>query len=240
MPGSSSESEWLTRKKRVDPKLKALGWEVVPFKEGKDLAEYSHHAIEEYPTKSGPADYALAVDGQLLGVVEAKKVSLGPQGVLQQAERYSKGISDSPFNFRGFRAPFLFSTNGEVVYFQDVRNELELSRKIADFYTPSGLAELISTDVEASYDRLRQLPNNHSWLRPYQGEANEAVEQSIIARKRQMLVAMATGTGKTFTTVNQIYRLMKSGEFTAGTTKPRIKKIWYHGIVSLSPSWFLD
>ena len=39
------------------------------------------------------ADYALVVDGQLLGVVEAKKVTLGPQNVLTQAERYSKGIA---------------------------------------------------------------------------------------------------------------------------------------------------
>src|SRR5258707_7831897 len=54
-------------------------------------------------------------------------------------------------------------------------------------------------------------PNNHPFLRPYQVEANTAVEQAIAARKRQMLVAMATGTGKTFTLVNQAYRLMKSG-----------------------------
>lgn len=208
---SSHESERLTRKKRIDPKLKAWGWKVVPYDEAKDLTSYSHHAIEEYPTENGPADYALVVNGQLLGVVEAKKVSLGPQGVLQQAERYSKGVVDSPFNYRGFRVPFLFSTNGEVIYFHDVRHDLELSRKIADFYSPSALAELMETDIEAAYDRLQQLPNNHPWLRPYQGEANDAVEESIIARKRQMLVAMATGTGKTFTTVNQVYRLMKSG-----------------------------
>ncbi|MBX3424258.1 MAG: DEAD/DEAH box helicase family protein [Pirellulales bacterium] len=211
MPDSSHESEWLTRKKRIDPKLKALGWEVVPFVEGHELSEYSHHAIEEYPTANGPADYALVVNGQLLGVVEAKKLSLGPQGVLLQAERYSKGVADSPLEYRGFRVPFLFSTNGEVVYFHDVRHELELSRKLADFYTPSALAELMATDIEAAYPRLQRLPNNHPRLRPYQGEANAAVEESIIGRKRQMLVAMATGTGKTFTTVNQIYRLMKSG-----------------------------
>lgn len=48
-------------------------------------------------------------------------------------------------------------------------------------------------------------------LRPYQFEANTAVEEAIAERRRQMLVAMATGTGKTFTMVNQVYRLMKSG-----------------------------
>jgi len=208
---SSHESEWLTRKKRIDPKLKALGWKIVPYDEGADISSYRRHAIEEFPTANGPADYALVVDGQLLGVIEAKKLSLGPQGVLVQAERYSKGVIDSPFDFRGFRVPFLFSTNGEVIWFHDVRHELHLSRKIANFFTPGGLAELIQTDVEAAYSRLRQLPNNHPRLRPYQIEANDAVEAAIIRRKRQMLLAMATGTGKTFTTVNQIYRLMKSG-----------------------------
>ena len=70
---------------------------------------------------------------------------------------------------------------------------------------------MIQTDIEAAYERLKQLPNNHPRLRPYQIEANEAVEDAIIRRKRQMLLAMATGTGKTFVTVNQIYRLMKTG-----------------------------
>jgi type I restriction enzyme R subunit len=48
-------------------------------------------------------------------------------------------------------------------------------------------------------------------LRPYQREANEAIECAIGDRKRRMLVAMATGTGKTFVMVNQVYRLLKSG-----------------------------
>ena len=55
------------------------------------------------------------------------------------------------------------------------------------------------------------MPNDHPLLRPYQFEANTAVEQAIAERKRQMLLAMATGTGKTYTMVNQVYRLMKSG-----------------------------
>src|SRR6202011_3193802 len=59
--------------------------------------------------------------------------------------------------------------------------------------------------------QLRVLPNNNARLRPYQREANEAIEKALSERKRAMLVAMATGTGKTLTLVNEIYRLMKSG-----------------------------
>jgi type I restriction enzyme R subunit len=121
MPGASGENEWLTRKRRIDPKLRAQGWEIVLFDPATDLSAYRAHAIEEYPTENGPADYGLVVDGQLLGVVEAKTVTVGPAGVLLQAERYSKGVADSTFNFRGFRVPFLYSTNGEVLWFHDVR-----------------------------------------------------------------------------------------------------------------------
>lgn len=75
---STANSEWLTRKKLIDPMLKAAGWRVVPHEVGKPLSEYDRCAIEEYPTDSGPADYAFCVDGQILGIVEAKKLSLGP------------------------------------------------------------------------------------------------------------------------------------------------------------------
>lgn len=42
MPNPSHESEWRTRKKRIDPKLKALGWTLVPFDETADLSKYRH------------------------------------------------------------------------------------------------------------------------------------------------------------------------------------------------------
>ena len=96
MPHSAHESEWRTRKQRIDPRLRALGWDIVPFDERRSLTAYAHHAIEEFPTDKGPADYALVVDGQLLGIVEAKKLTLGPQSVLLQAERYSKGVAAEP------------------------------------------------------------------------------------------------------------------------------------------------
>ncbi len=42
-----------------------------------------------------------------MGVIEAKRLSLGPQNVLVQAQRYAKGIAQSAFNFDGFRVPFI-------------------------------------------------------------------------------------------------------------------------------------
>src|SRR5262249_30323186 len=84
-------------------------------------------------------------------------------------------------------------------------------RRPADFHTPAVAEELLGRDFEGACAGLALQANVHPKLRPYQREANAAVEYAIANHRRQMLVAMATGTGKTFTMVNQVYRLMKSG-----------------------------
>ena len=205
-----NESERQTRKQRIDPLLNDATWQIVEHDPVQPTVALTRHAVREFPTDNGPADYALFVDGQLLGIVEAKKLTLGPQGVLIQAERYSKGVADSPFNFRGFRVPFLYSTNGEVIWFHDIREELSSSRQIAEFHTPGALREMLSRDFGLASQSLAELPNDQPKLRDYQKLANTETEKAIAQHKRQMLIAMATGTGKTFTLVNQCYRLLKS------------------------------
>jgi type I restriction enzyme R subunit len=203
--------EWLTRKKFIDGRLKGLGWKIVRYTPSFTPGAADKLAVAEYPTENGPADYALFVNGRILGILEAKKLSLGPQNVLIQAQRYSEGAKDNPLQFGPYRVPFLYSSNGEVIWYQDVRNPLECSRKVADYPTPAALEERLARDFEGDFQKLQALPNDHERLRHYQKAANAAVEHAIGERKRQMLVAMATGCGKTFTTVNQAYRLMKSG-----------------------------
>lgn len=72
----------------------------------------------------GPADYAMCDDGRVIGGVEAKKLTIGPEGVLAQAERYSRGIRQQPRYQGEYKVPFLYSTNGERIRFHDVRREL--------------------------------------------------------------------------------------------------------------------
>ena len=204
------ESEYRTRRKRIDPRLAAAGWTVTAHNPATPLFFYTRHAVTEFPTDNGPADYALFVAGQLLGVIEAKRVTLGPQNVLTQAERYARGLAANPFNFRGIRAPFLYSTNGEILWFQDARHPLNRSRRLAHFHTPAALEEMLARDFDAACYALAALPAS-TLLRPYQTDANTAVERALAERSRLMLLAMATGTGKTVTLVNQAYRLMKTG-----------------------------
>src|SRR5258706_13986050 len=122
------ESEWKTRKKRIDPKLDAAGWRL----RGRDARR-----TEEEETANGPADYALWLNKDIVGVVEAKKLTVGPQNVLTQAERYARGIDGGPYNFSGLCCPFLYSTNGEAILFHDVRHPLNRSRRVSGFPTPS-------------------------------------------------------------------------------------------------------
>ncbi|MGO9154890.1 type I restriction endonuclease subunit R [Mycobacterium sp.] len=167
-------------------------------------------AVEEWPTAAGPADYALCDAGAVCGIVEAKKLTLGPQGVLPQAERYSRAIAQDPLYQGEFGVPFLYSTNGEEIWFHDVRQPLNRSRKVSGFHTLKALRELLKRDFDAELSALRSIPVREG-IRPYQVEADTAIEQAIASRHRKMLVTMATGTGKTLVSVNEIYRLMKSG-----------------------------
>jgi type I restriction enzyme R subunit len=206
----TSLNEFQTRKEFIDPMLIAAGWDVVSYDGTKKLKDYNNCAIKEYPTEFGPADYALCVGGKILGIVEAKKIKSGTQSVLTQAERYSRGLSNSPFNFNGYRVPFLYSTNGKDIWHHDVRYTFSRSRPISGFHTPEALIEKLNFNLEDKSTKFFDIPDN-TRMRPYQREACDAIGRAIVDWKRTMLVAMATGTGKTFTIVNLIYRLMKAG-----------------------------
>jgi len=201
-------NEYKTRKEFIDKLLLHAGWgPIIPYAEGK---KYIHASVEEYPTKTGPADYILFDNNQALVAVEGKKVAVGPQNVLKQAQRYAAGYQDGNLTFREYHLPFIYSTNGKVIWFQDLRHPLSRSREIAHFHTPNALEEFLLKDEETAKNWLKSNPVNHPLLRGYQKEAITAIEQAIIDRKREMLIAMATGTGKTFTIVNLIFRLMES------------------------------
>ena len=136
------EREWKTRKSRIDPSLDALGWKRTPS------TGIGAYRTEEHPTEHGPADYVLHLGDSPIAVVEAKKLSVGPQNVLTQAQRYARGLNETNARFGEYRVPFLYSTNGEVTWFHDVRHPLNLSRRVANFHTPSALHEALGRDFE--------------------------------------------------------------------------------------------
>lgn len=141
------EREWHTRKSRIDPRLDGAGWRVAK----RGVAAFR---TEEEATENGPADYALWLDKSVAAIVEAKKLGVGPQNVLVQAERYARGLRDAPEIADGFRAPFLYATNGEKIWFRDVRHPLNRSREIAGFHTPNALREMLLRDHDAGPSSL--------------------------------------------------------------------------------------
>lgn len=203
------ENEAETRRRRVEKALRSAGW--LPIADYVRCRSYEFGAVREYETDNGPADYVLFMGGVAVAVVESKRLELGPQNVLVQAQRYARGLRNSPFNFSGFRVPFIYSTNGEVFWFQDLRDARSRSRQVAGFHTPSALREFLEHDLAKAEEWLKSNSVDNPYLRPYQKEAIESIEQALLSRKRRMLVAMATGTGKTVVAVSLVYRLLKSG-----------------------------
>ena len=205
-------SEAETRKIFIDKALEQAGWgPIVRFEEN---SRYNHGSVEEYPTQNGPADYIFFHEGKALACVEGKKVSIGPQNVLQQARRYARGFptGDSSIgSFGEYRLPFVYSTNGINIWFQDFRNPLNLSRQVSAFHSPKALRAMLAKDDSAAKIWLADNTIDDSSLWPFQVEAVEKIEEALLEGRRHILVAMATGTGKTFTMVNFIYRLMESG-----------------------------
>lgn len=196
---------------RIDNVLTQLGWRGVKYHDDLEISQLNGYWVGEYPLATGKADYVLIINGLLVGIIEAKKISKDPLSAIEQAKRYSRGAFNGVGDWRGYRVPFLYSSNGESIYFLDVRQEHNLTRSISSFHTPSGLLELLNRNETTSNDWLSSNAiEENQYLRPYQVEAIASIEKAIREGKRELLVAMATGTGKTFTIVSSIYRLLVS------------------------------
>lgn len=196
----------------IDDKLYEQGWQIIPYKVGLIESELTNHAVEEYPTETGPVDYALFVEGKLLAMVEAKRKSVNPQNVLEQSKRYSKGARNGSGNWNGYKIPFLYASNSEQLFHLDVRNENNRSREIDAFHTPDAIKEKFERDELWANKWLAETEIVNSFIREYQKEAIVELESAIIEGNRKLMLAMATGTGKTFTASSFIYRLLKSGK----------------------------
>jgi type I restriction enzyme R subunit len=214
MSSDTRENPEKSARQIIDQRLTRLGWSVLDALPQDANQKLSPCAVREYSTGAGPADYALFVNGLLLGIIEAKQISINAKSALEQAKRYSRGSFEGMGNWRGYRTPFLYSSNGELAYFLDVREETHIARQIQDFHTPQALLELFRRDAAQSRLWLQDRPiESNRRLRPYQVEALAAIEKAMTEGKRELLVAMATGTGKTFTTVSGLYRLLASQGF---------------------------
>ena len=234
--GSIELDEAATRQ-LIDEQLRQAGWEAdtqtLRYGKGARPQKNRNLAIAEWPTSSGPADYLLFVGLTPYAAVEAKRANKDVAGKLPQAERYCRDFQPSEeteLKAQGwgsageFRIPFAFSSNGRPflnqlrtksgIWFRDLRRSDNLAGPLERWYSAEGLKALSRQDVDLAQAKLRQELFSFGFpLRPYQRRAIEATEAAIAAGQREIMLAMATGTGKTKTCIALIYRLLKTGRF---------------------------
>lgn len=217
----------------IDAQLQDAGWEAdteaLAFNQGVRPTKGRNLAIAEWPTSSGPADYVLFIGLTPMAVVEAKRKRKDVAGAIEQAKRYSRDYvvqanEALPGEAWGeYKIPFLFATNGRPylrqiktksgIWFLDARRSTNHADALEGWYSPDGLKGLLTQDHEQAESALQSEPTDYLGLREYQIEAIKAVEDGIAEGRRELLLAMATGTGKTRTALGLIYRLIKARRF---------------------------
>jgi type I restriction enzyme R subunit len=185
-------------------------------------------AIREFPLTAGHgfADYVLFVDGRAAGVIEAKKAGTTLTGVELQAAKYSAGFPEAfPTHLRPL--PFLYQSTGLETRFSSRLDPEPRSRRVFSFHQPATLAAWLAAAPRVVPHREGQpsppeaLPSTLRYrlrvmpplvtkgLWPAQERAIRNLEASLAADWPRALIQMATGSGKTFTAISSIYRLIK-------------------------------
>lgn len=230
------EIDEATTRVLIDDQLRAAGWKVdsalLRYANGTRPGSAEPIAIAEWPTDSGPVDYALFIGGRCVGVVEAKRQIRDVPGRLGQAKRYALDIklTHDELTFGGpwidgldqFRVPFMFVTNGRAyvkqlatksgTWFWDARTKAA-PRALAEWFSPRDLVEKLEQDVEGQPTGMAEREIGVTGLRPYQQDAILAVEKAIAEGQDHILLAMATGTGKTRLAIALMYELLRAKRF---------------------------
>lgn len=200
---------------RIDTMLEQGGWKVQD-KKAIDFNAGPGIAIREYQTDIGPADYVLFVDKQAVGVIEAKKEDLGQN--LTTIEEQTIGYATAKLKWVKDHKPlpFLYESTGLITRFTDIRDPKPRSREVFAFHRPETMRDWLEdgASLRARLEAMpllnpAKLPAADLKLRVCQEAAINNLEVSFKANRPRALIQMATGAGKTFTAITEIYRLLK-------------------------------
>lgn len=190
----------------IDVRLNACGW-LIQSRDDMNLSADVGVAVREFPTGSGPVDYALFVDKRFCGVVEAKPAGTTLSGFSEQAARY---IADAP-EFLGADARqrrFEYVASDTEILFRDLADPEPRSRRVFAFHRPETLQRWLA-EAETLRARLKRMPPLVTdGLRVCQIEAIEGLEKSLARDDPRALIQMTMGAGKTFTACTASYRLL--------------------------------
>ncbi|HNV63992.1 MAG TPA: type I restriction-modification enzyme R subunit C-terminal domain-containing protein [Smithellaceae bacterium] len=190
----------------IDKQLSECGW-IIQGKKQINLQAGHGVAVKEYQTASGPADYVLFVDGKPVGIIEAKKEEEAVH--LTVHEDQSKDYADSKLkHLDNDPLPFVYESTGIVTRFTDYRDPKPRSRPLFTFHRPETLRDWLKQD-NTLRRRIFDIPVlRTTGLRDCQIKAINNLENSFRANQPKALIQMATGSGKTFTAITAIYRLL--------------------------------
>ena len=216
----------------IDALLVQAGWHVCGVSDANIHAAVGV-AIREFPLNNGFgfADYLLYVNGKACGVIEAKKEGATLTGVEVQSGRYAQGL---PATLPAWRRPmpFLWESTGVETHFTNGLDPEPRARGVFAFFRPELLVQWLAYipanaepntahEVSGTFlARMRHMPQlvtqwgsggAHYQLWPAQITAIQNLEKSLAVNKPKALIQMATGSGKTFTSIGFIYRLIKFG-----------------------------
>ncbi|TNF29764.1 MAG: DEAD/DEAH box helicase [Deltaproteobacteria bacterium] len=206
----------------IDAALEAAGWAVQDRAE-MNVAAKLGVAIREFKTDAGFADYLLYVDRKPAGIIEAKKKGVVLTGIEAQTKDYaSKVPSTIPVPIRPL--PFLYESTGVETRFTNLLDPKPRSRGVFHFHQPETLKRWLDdaiaikkarpgAPVAATFlGRMQEAPTlNAAGMWPAQSRAVENLEKSIREGRPRALIQMATGSGKTYTAIAALYRLIKFG-----------------------------
>ncbi|NMC40031.1 MAG: DEAD/DEAH box helicase family protein [Bacteroidales bacterium] len=191
----------------IDRQLKACGW-IVQNKSEINLNEGPGVAVREYQTDVGPADYVLFVDGKPAGVIEAKRKEEGHRLTMHEDQVEDYATAKLKY-LNNEKLPFAYLSTGEVTSFTDFRDPKPRGRNVFSFHKPETLREWLK-QTKSLRASLLDLPDlTTTGLRDCQINAIKNLEKSFKDNKPRALIQMATGSGKTYTAITFIYRLLK-------------------------------
>jgi len=195
----------------IDEKLEQSGWVIQDMRQ-LNLTASLGIAVREFPTSTGPVDYALFIEGKPVGVVEAKKSEAGEN--ITVVEGQSARYANSTFKWvqQEYRIRFAYEATDKLVRFTDYDDIKYRSRSVFSFHRPETLKALIAAP-DTIRNNMKHFPGfDETGFRKCQIKAINNLDKSFADNRPKALVQMATGAGKTFTAITAAYRLLKYGK----------------------------
>lgn len=195
----------------IDKKLIESGWTIQDVK-SLNLSASLGIAVREFPTSTGPVDYALFLEGIPVGVIEAKKSELGEN--ITSVESQSARYATSTFKWikNEYRIRFAYEATDKLTRFTDYDDIKYRSRTVFSFHRPETLLALLK-QPDTIRNNMKRFPKfDPTGFRKCQITAIENLDTSFADNRPKALVQMATGAGKTFTAITAAYRLLKYGK----------------------------